>query len=340
MRKITLEELFADAPYYRRHEAFIGAKYHIKDPDDPNAPGLWFAKTPGQIIVAKKKPRLNHSLRIAFGNGHIEGDTDDFAVAMGEGSKEATLRQYDFIPVEIAPGDAIYDYHLTFKGFRDGWDGDLSRMGADPDAYFSGMYKAERDNGALIRTVIPAAEFHAKYELDEVGKCYREKPYRKKFVEGNQMVILPDGTAEQIAAECEAILIGNDFSFQKLPIHSGSDTRLICGQPLSFYTKELMDFQGPQPSSGDPLRDLMGHMALSLGDEGLGYHGIVVTRPGQKPRNPYGAFLGIYNMAASAFNKAGMKLSEEQQGEFDNHLRDITLRFDYFERNPIVPENL
>lgn len=323
MKKITLTDLFSDAPYFRAHEGIIGARYHVKDPNDPNAPGLWFAKEDGQILVARQKPRLKKSTSITIHpDGRVEGDVEEHNVSMGHGSKEATLAQYEFIPTAVEAGDAIYDYHLTFKGSRDGWNWEDKSSGG-----IAGMFKAERDNGALTQTVIPAEEFHARYDLDEVRHSYFEKPYQKKFITENLMVEMPDGSVEQIAENCEAVLKFDQFSFQHPSINSGFEQRVICGQPLDFYTREALTYLEGQTSR----RDVMEH-----GDHGLGFMGVQAGRPGQKLRNPYGSFFGMYSMAKEAFNKAGMVLSPEQRGEFDRHYDDIAKRYAYFEAHPVV----
>lgn len=331
MKKVSLVDLFNDAPYFRSFEGLVGAKYHIKDPNDPNAPGLWFAKAPERILVAKHKPRLNTTTTISFGSDGIKGDVDDFKTLMGSGSKEATLAKYEFIPTDVEVGDAIYDYHITFNGFRDGWDQNDRSPG-----WASRMYKAERDNGALTQKVIPAADFHARYILDETNQCYREKPYQKKFVQENLMVEMPDGSVEQIPENCEVILKDGNFSFQKPSINSGFEERIIQGQPLEFYTREAVQMRAPRKPSEDDLKNLFNDMTLNMGGVGLGFMGVTVGRRGEKLRNPYGSFVGMYAIAKHAFNEAGMVLSPEQQGEFDRHVQDIAQRYAYFEAHPVV----
>lgn len=297
--------LFYNAPYYRAHEGIIGARYPIKNPNDPNSPGLWFAMRDEVLDIARQK------------SVHYNGKNRDTARA-----------DYDFEMVHVQVGDVVIDYHINFEGSRLGWNGEYSDRSKDKP--FS-LYKYERQNGALIQYHIPKDVFHSTYQWDEVGRFYCKKPYQIKFIDEDLMLDMQDGHVEQLYAGHEVLRQGRSLVVRKPSVMYGSDVRLICTQPLSFYIEEYRQYQQSINNTNQSLATMQ-EFALMAG--GLG-HGLSMTvHPREKSINPYGTLRYIYNLAVTVFRTAGMGLSREQQDEFRNHVSDIESRHHYFEVNP------
>ncbi len=87
MRKIKFENLFYNAPYYQAHEGIIGARYPIKNPNDPNSSGLWFAVRDEVLDIARQKS--------AYYNGK---------------NRDTARADYDFEMVHVQVGDVVIDY--------------------------------------------------------------------------------------------------------------------------------------------------------------------------------------------------------------------------------------
>lgn len=305
LRSMTLEELFSDAPYFRAHEGMLNARHRIKNPNDPNSPGLWFVDRDQVLEIASQKS-TNYDSR----------------------NRDTARADYDFKMVHVKVRDVVIDYHINFEGSRLGWHGqhgDRSKGKLSPS-----MYQCERQNGALIQYYIPKDRFHTTFEWDEVGRFYCQKPYQIKFIDKNLMLDMQDGQVEQIYAGCEVLRQGRSLVVRKPSVLYGSDVRLICRQPLSFYINEFHEFE--QLTSAADHSHGIKDLALLAGSLGYGLSTTVCS--GEMSRNPYGILRDLYNLAASTFSEAGMILSREQQDEFRNHVRDIEVRHHYFQVNP------
>jgi len=300
MQVVSLKEYFNDAPHFQQHEGLKGAKYRIKD--HPRGAGLWFAKEAMTLeIVSEKIAEEDEMVEV---NG-----LDEFPATRAEG-----LRKYDVRTVDVQPNDAVIDYFMALEETR---RPAKDVVGESRDEFWEHYHRA----GALVQFHIPRDEFNLNYIYDDVGQSYRTKPYQVKFVP-EDVIIRTDGNIEPVKKNSTVMLKQNCLSIHTLLVFSGLDERVICGQPLRFYTREAYDHLGKK-------RDVLAEMA-SLAE------GLSLVSARGKVSNPYRGMKDIFSRAADLFRRAPI-LSPQQRHEFNAHVDDLTRRFYYFEAHPIEP---
>lgn len=290
---VSIEDYFSDAPYYREHEAICGAAYCVKNPEDSYAAGLWFAKIPERIEIAKRVS-VNTSMKIPT-------------------SREVARREYEFSIVDIKPGDAVINEYIEFEGSRDGHD----HKSRDFHLFYETLY----NNGALIRFHIPQDQFRAEYEFDDVWKTWRKKPFQIKFAPADSYVRMTDGSVEQIKRQSDVFLKNGTIVTKSPHMLSGIYERIICGQPLEFYMSTAQEMLGHNPNLLGPVPHALG-LSLRIDFDR--------NRKLLPSSNPYHSMKALYMQARSLFEKPGFVLTERQRKEFDAHFHDVMCKYSYF----------
>lgn len=285
---LSLSEFFAHAPMFRWHEGIVGARYHIKNPRDPDTAGLWIVEQPQRLEIATHANRPK--------------SYKDFEPE----TREEARSDYDFKMVDVQIGDAVYNYYLHFDGARDG----MSKTEIMPSDFYSVM----RSNGALVQYYIPKDILKRDYVLDIERNEYRSKPFPMRFVLQDCFVSVSSGV-EHVPAFCEARLDRGEFSFSRPGVFAGFNERLICGQPLQFYVREF----------GDVLSKDLSWYALSTTTVGLAISNRGPKNPCESLKNMFETYANafekhnILNDEQKAEFSAHIKDIGERHAYFENH---------------------
>jgi len=327
MQKVSLNSLYEAALTYRRHEAAPGATYHLKSRDDPNSPGLWFVSVPERLEIATEKSR------------------DDSSIQQGSRTREACRSAYTFENKIIPVGDAVCDTYIAFSGLYDDMpEHDLGERSDDKtylprkrygpssmgvrfpgefgEAY---RYKYSRDHGALIQFHVPRKDLDEKYEFDVEQKCYREKPFKKKFVEQPLMVELPDGSAVEIPAGHDIIFFNEGYSIQKTTSSSSLDKWLVDGQDMMFYLSAISDGLSKARKADK-----------SIGEKSSTLFAAMLKNLQSREKNPYESTLLMGRFLSHHFNASSNLLPEEMKQDFESFMEETERKHAYFEVHPVV----